>query len=168
MYLMNPGALKRVYDNELRTPVDQDAVTLPDVMNAVVNAAYTELDTKLDGATFTNRQPMISSLRRNLQSEAADRLIDLSIAAGPMPQPIQTLALQHLRNLNAKLDALLEKKGTGQLDDYTVAHLGDLNERIDRALETVNVTGNIQSTVSLDLSSLFGQPVPQPAPVPQE
>jgi hypothetical protein len=168
MYLLNPGALKRVYDNELRTPVDQDTVTLPEVMNSVVNAAYTELDTKLDGATFTNRQPMISSLRRNLQSEATDRLIDLSISAGSMPQPIQTLALQHLRNINAKLDTLLEKKGSGQLDDYTVAHLGDLNERIDRALETVNVTGNLQQTVQLDLGALFGQPASKPAPVPQE
>ncbi|MCI0364829.1 MAG: hypothetical protein L0219_13200, partial [Phycisphaerales bacterium] len=55
-----------------------------------------------------------------------------------MPRPIQTLSLLHLRKLNSKLDALLAKgAGSGQIDEYTLAHLADLNDRVDKALGAV-------------------------------
>ncbi|MCI0675252.1 MAG: zinc-dependent metalloprotease [Phycisphaerales bacterium] len=138
LYLMNPGTLGRVYDNELRTPVANDALTLPELIGAVVDAVYTELDVKLDGNTWTNRQPMVSSLRRNLQSDLTERLVDLALNPAGMPRPIQTLSLLHLRKLNSKLDALLAKgAGSGQIDEYTLAHLADLNDRVDKALGAV-------------------------------
>lgn len=139
LYIMNPGTLKRVYDNELRAAADEDVLTLPEVMQSVADAAYGELDTKLDGATFTNREPMISSLRRNLQSGLTDRLIDLALNPGPMPEPIQTLALLHLRQTNERLEKLLEKTKKGQLDDYSLAHLQDLQDRITKALNAVHI-----------------------------
>lgn len=140
--IMNPTTLRRVYDNEARLPADQDALTLPELLQKLFDTVYTELDpSQLDGKTWTPRNPMISSLRRNLQAEATDRLVYLSLETAGMPRPIRTLTTQHLRNLNTRLDALLAKAGTGQMDDYTIAHLTDLNDRVDRALNTVQVTG---------------------------
>jgi len=137
--LMNPSALTRVYDNELRTLAGEDAITLPELMGAVVDAVYSELDADLDGKTFVNRQPMISSLRRNLQNELTTRLIDLALNPWGMPQPIQTLALHHLRQISQRLDEVVAKAGKGQVDDYTVAHLEDQKDRIQKALNAVNI-----------------------------
>jgi hypothetical protein len=128
-----------VYDNELRTPAAEDAVTLPEVMTAITDAVFTELSTDLDGNTFTDRQPMISSLRRNLQSAMTNRLVALSSGTGRMPRPIRTLSLHHLRQVQGQIDKLLEKRDTGQIDSYTLAHLEDLQERIKKALDSVYV-----------------------------
>ena len=138
--LMNPTTLKRAYDNEVRTPADKDALTLAELMQTLNDAVYSEMDIELDGVTFTDRKPMISSLRRNLQSTMTDRLIFLADGDNAMPLPIRTLAMMHLRSLNSDLDALLAKQGGGQMDQYTLAHLQDLNERVDRALDVVQIT----------------------------
>jgi hypothetical protein len=139
--ILNPSTLIRVYDNELRTPADEDAVTLPELMQQVVNAAFEELDTELDGATFTDRAPMISSLRRNLQSSMTDRLIALASGDWSMPRPIRTLAASHLRRLDDRIGGVLEKGASGQVDSYTVAHLEDLRDRVTKALNRIYVSG---------------------------
>ena len=136
---MNPTTLRRVYDNEFRVPADQDALTLPEMLNAVTGAVYTELDTKLDGVTFTNRKPMISSLRRNLQSELTDRLIDVALGTRGLPRAIQTLAMSHLKRVNEKIESIMDRADTGQVDEYTLVHLEDLNERIGRALNAIQL-----------------------------
>jgi len=147
--IMNPTTLERVYDNEYRTPAEKDAVTLPEVIGAVVDAVYEEFDTVPDGKKFTNRNPMISSLRRNLQSEMTDRLITFATNGGNgLPRPIQTLSTMHLRNLNDKIEALMEKaEANGGIDHYTQAHLMDLDERIDQALDVIQVK-SIQPTTT--------------------
>ena len=137
--VMNPTTLSRVHDNEFRTPADQDAITLPEVMNTVCDDVFSELGTSLNGATYTNRKPMISSLRRNLQSNLLDRLVVLADGDGRLPRPIRTLALSELRQLESTLGGLLEKAGSGQVDDYTMAHLEDMAERVDRALSAIRV-----------------------------
>lgn len=147
--ILNPTVLKRVLDNEVRTPGDQDALTLPELLQKLDDAVFGELGTNLDGNTFTDRKPMISSLRRNLQSVATDRLIALAADDPYMPRAIRTLSTSHLRRLNAKLDALLAKKDSGQIDAYTLAHLEDLNDRVDRALNAIQTT-------SIERSSGFG------------
>jgi hypothetical protein len=124
----------------MRTPADQDALTLAELMQRLSDTIYVELDINLDGATFTDRKPMISSLRRNLQGQMTDRLIYLADGDNAMPQPIRTLAMMHLRLVNEDLDAMLAKKQGGQIDQYTLAHLEDLNDRIDRALNAVQIT----------------------------
>jgi hypothetical protein len=139
LYVMNPGTLSRVYDNELRIPADEDALTLPELMGAGVDAIFSELDAERGGERYTNRRPMISSLRRNLQSEMTDRLIDLAMDSARMPRPIQTLALAHLRDIHGRLGAILDGPDNGVVDDYTVVHLGDLEQRIDKALNAVYV-----------------------------
>ena len=66
--LMNPTTLRRVYDNEFRVPSDQDALTLPELLQTVNTAIWKELDQAPPEKPFTARKPMICSLRRNLHA----------------------------------------------------------------------------------------------------
>ena len=138
--LVNPTTLRRVFDNELRTPADQDALTMPEMMGMLMDEIFSELDGAADGS-WSNRQPAISSLRRNLQSTMVERLIALADGSWNLPRPIATLALRHLRVLDQQLVDLVGKDAdASNLDDYTVAHLEDLHNQIDMALNRMYVT----------------------------
>ena len=130
--LINPTKLRRVYDNELYIAADKDALTLPELMDTVSIAIWGELD-KTSGS-FTNRQPMVSSLRRNLQREHVERLIDLTIEPGSNAagKTISTLAMAKLRELDGRLESVLKKDG---IDAYTKAHLSEAKVRISKALD---------------------------------
>jgi hypothetical protein len=133
--IMNPTTLRRVYDNEVRTPADQDAVTLPELLDKVTAKVWSELDAKFEGEV-NERKPRISSLRRNLQREHVERLIDLTIPAvtpTSASKVICNLSMMQLRQLKAKVDAAL---GNQQgMDKYTVAHLTEIQHRLTKALD---------------------------------
>jgi len=135
--VLNPVTLRRVYDNEFRIPAEDDALTLPEVLETVSAAVWGELDGRVSNH-FTAREPMVSSLRRNLQSEHLDRLIDLTLPSGAVNgaagKPIADLAGHHLRQIHGKLDDTL-KKANSKIDPYTLAHLEEAKTRIERALE---------------------------------
>ena len=135
-WLMNPTTLRRVYDNELRLPHDQDALTLPELLNTINAAVWTEIDVECpDGRN--DRKPMISSLRRNLQREHMQRLVDLILDTGDdtaASKPISNLARMELRSLVDRIDKRLKKCGA-KMDAYSKAHLIETKERIARALE---------------------------------
>ncbi len=76
--VMNPTTLRRVFDNEQLVPADQDAVTLPELMDKLFNEVWSELNAKAEGEVSA-RKPRISSWRRNLQREHLERLIDLAM-----------------------------------------------------------------------------------------
>ncbi len=132
--LMNPTTLRRVLDNERLVPANDDALVLPELMDRLQAAIWTELDTKPEGAV-TPRKPRISSLRRNLQREHLDRLIDLAIAqsTNAAMKPITTLAAMQLKEIKRKIDNALEARAG--LDAYSVAHLTDAQSRIGKALD---------------------------------
>lgn len=133
--LMTPDNLRRVFDNEYLVPADEDALTLPEMLDSLTNSIWSELSGKANGK-YTNRKPMISSLRRNLQREHMQRLVDLSMGAGygAAYMPISNLATAHLRRLGAQMMRVLSKSD-GMLDDYTKAHLEECRLRIEKALE---------------------------------
>ncbi len=134
--LMNPTTLKRVYDNEFRIPEDQDSVTLPELLGDVSAKIWSELEDKSKG-NFTARKPMISSLRRNLQREHVERLIDLALPGGgssAASKAISMLAAENLRQI-VKLIEGAEASGADRYDQYTVAHLAQAKSRIQKALE---------------------------------
>ena len=137
--IMNPTTLRRVYDNEVRTPADQDAVTLPEMLDKVTAKVWAELDTKFEGEA-NNRKPRISSLRRNLQREHTERLIDLTIpAATPTSasKVICNLSLMQLRELKRKIDAALANQQG--MDTYTLAHLTEIQQRLTKALDATYI-----------------------------
>lgn len=134
--IMNPTTLRRVHDNEFRVPSDQDALTLPEMMDTTTQAIFSEI-AKAPRESHTDRKPMISSLRRNLQAEYVERLIDLRLMGGDNSEAgktIGSLATFHLRNLSDKIKPLIDGKA-GNVDTYSKAHLTELNARIEKALD---------------------------------
>ncbi|WP_407652565.1 zinc-dependent metalloprotease [Aporhodopirellula aestuarii] len=144
--LMNPTTLRRVYDNELRLPEDEDSLTLPELLNSVTTAVWSELEEACPEGR-NDRKPMISSLRRNLQREHLQRLVDLILEESPGTaaySPISNLARMELRTLAAGMESTL-KKCEGKMDAYTLAHLSESKERIKRALEAGYTYGSKQA-----------------------
>lgn len=132
--LLNPTRLRRVQDNELRVAPQADALTVPEILNAIRGAVWSELASAGDGA-YSERKPLVSSLRRNLQSEHVGRLIDLARGMnwpGASGRDLRKLARQELRLLHAEIEAA--SAAVEDLDRYSGAHLEDLSERIEKAL----------------------------------
>jgi hypothetical protein len=132
--LLNPTRLRRVLDNEARVAQGDDALTVPEMLSTIRDAAWSELDGANARGRFTAREPMISTTRRNLQREHINRLIDLSRGygwGGASGQVIATLAREELRELKSMIDGA----DAARVDPYTRAHLADASERISRALE---------------------------------
>jgi hypothetical protein len=143
--LMNPTTLRRVLDNELRLASDVDTLTLPEVLSTISTAAWTELEQECP-ADRNDRKPMISSLRRNLQREHIQRLMDLVLkdpSGTAAYKPIGTLARMQLRDLNAKIAKSLETCGD-KMDSYSIAHLTEAHERITQVLAASYTLGGGQ------------------------
>ncbi len=143
--LMNPTRLRRVYDNEFRISASDDALTLPELMKTVTDAVWTELENK-ETADSSDRKPLISSLRRNLQTEHLERLFDLAGEQGSATaamKPIANLASMTLKNLHERIGEVVG--GEGELDSYTRAHLMDASDRIQRWMDAQVVVRSAES-----------------------
>jgi hypothetical protein len=146
-WLMNPTTLRRVYDNELRLPADEEALTLPELLDKVSDAAWTEIHSECPD-NCSNRKPMISSLRRNLQQEHVQRLIDLILEKNDRTaafKPISDLARMHLVDLNRAIKSRL-KSCQKKMDAYSRAHLEEAMTRIDSALKASYTYGSPQAS----------------------
>ena len=91
--LMNPTKLRRVYDNEFRVPSSEDALTLPELMNTVTAAVWKELD-EWKSTESTDRKPLVSSMRRNLQTEHLERLFDLASEQNSSTTALKPIAIK--------------------------------------------------------------------------
>jgi hypothetical protein len=136
--LLNPTTVRRVFDNEFRVPSGDDAFTLPELFDTIGDAAWKELDKGPSGSSA--RKPYISSLRRNLQREYIDRMIDLSLPGGSfgeVAKPVSNLATKELRQLVDKITGIIGKEGkdSSGLDPYSYAHLSEAKIRIEKALD---------------------------------
>ncbi len=135
--LMYPTTLRRIYDNEFMVPADEDAITLPELLDTVADAVWSELDEK-PGKKYTAREPMISSLRRNLQREHMELLIDLSKSdyfGTAAYKPVATLVVAKLTQIRQyKIEHVLDTYSE-RLDPYTRAHLKDASMQIKKALD---------------------------------
>lgn len=132
--LMSPTTLRRVLDNEQMIPSDKDALVLPELMDGLQKEIWSELSKKPEGEV-TARKPRISSLRRNLQREHMERLIDLVItdSGNAAMKPISTLAMMQLRDLKRQIDGVVEARAS--LDSYSAAHLTEASARIAKAID---------------------------------
>lgn len=135
--LMNPTTLSRIYDNEFIIAPDQDALTLNELLSTVTDAVWEELSAEIT-RNYSVRNPMISSMRRNLQSEHLDRLIDLSMPGGMFgaaARPVSTLSRMTLKDINGKIEAKLGGGSASRIDPYTRAHLMEISSKITKALD---------------------------------
>ncbi|MGN6545986.1 MAG: zinc-dependent metalloprotease [Aureliella sp.] len=174
--LLNATTLRRVYDNESRVEADEDAFTLPELLDGVRDEIWSELELKAE-KQYTTRQPMISSLRRNLQREHMERMIDLTLpnnGSSAAYKAISNLAVRQLRDLKERIEQAL-KNNAKSMDPYTEAHLSEAAHRIDKALDADYVY-NQSSGLAGDFLFLFhgqegneaggAQPAPRPAETP--
>jgi hypothetical protein len=160
--LMNPTTLKRVYDNEFRIPADQDSLTLPELLNTVTAGVWTELEAKAEGE-YSARKPLISSLRRNLQREHLDRLIDLTMPGsgqGAAGRTISTLATEQLRQIVKKIEAA-QAASADKHDAYTTAHLSQAKDRITKALDADYILNPSRGSSGGGLRIIFGKETEQ-------
>ena len=130
--LINPQRLTWVMDNELRTPAGEDALTVPEILAAVREGVWAMPDAQ---GPFTERAPMLGQLERNLQNEHLNRMVSLATGmrwTGASGRTIQALAREELRAIRGLLP---EGDALAGVDAYSTAHLRDVRERIDRALE---------------------------------
>jgi hypothetical protein len=134
--LINPTRLRRIYDNEMRLAAHadpgMDAFTVAELLAMVHEEIWRELESP---------PASVSSLRRNLQREYVERMIDLTLPGGmtgAAAKPVASLAAHHLRRLHERIGLVIEVPG-GQLDTYTLAHLEDARHRIEKALDALYV-----------------------------
>ncbi len=131
--ILSPSRLQMVYDNEFLVPVTEDALTVAEIFDTLMNSIYADLG-NIDGE-WTNRNPMISSIDRNLQAEMASRLIDLTTGHVRMFRTVQNLALYHAQELHDRIARILD--GGVNIDTYTLTHLQDIHKRLGKALDAV-------------------------------
>ncbi len=130
--LLSSSTLERLYDAELKVPPDQDTFTTAELIERLTKAVFSEVETLKDGK-YTNRQPAISSLRRNLQRSYMKTLSSLAMSRNTAPQDCQTIAYAELSSLKNRIDKLLDSKI--KLDSYTQAHLQETTSRIEKVLD---------------------------------
>ena len=135
--MMYPTTLRRIYDNEFLVSADEDALTLPELLNTISDKIWSELEQQ-PAKKYTAREPMISSLRRNLQREHLELLIDLSRSnymGTAAYKPIANLVVEKLSQIKEnKIDPVLDASDEN-LDPYTKAHLKDAGMQIKKAME---------------------------------
>lgn len=129
-----PITLQRILDNEIKVKEGEDAYTLAEHMNMIVDSVFSEWGTAKEDGEYSNRAPLISSFRRNLQRVAITRLGYLISHGLGAPADARTLTRMHLTQLKTKADRLLKNKKV-KLDDYSRAHLMNTVAQIDTLLD---------------------------------
>ncbi|HEY9804281.1 MAG TPA: zinc-dependent metalloprotease [Leptolyngbyaceae cyanobacterium] len=123
--LLDNERLHRIQDIELKTPTQQ-ALTLPELFDTLQQGIWTEV--------LTTPQPKpISSIRRSLQREYLDVLLEMVLHNLDAPEDGRTIAWYELRQLQTAIDTQLRQLGK-QGDIYTLAHLQFSSDRITKAL----------------------------------
>ncbi|MFM7205606.1 MAG: zinc-dependent metalloprotease [Planctomycetaceae bacterium] len=130
--LLDPLTLDRIHDGELRVSSDQDAFTVAELLERLSAAVMAEVDA-IGPGDYTVRKPAIASLRRGLQRSYVSRLCGLVLGTAA-PADAQALAAARLREMSASIRRLLAREDV-RLDDYSRAHLADLDARITKALD---------------------------------
>jgi hypothetical protein len=123
--------LERILDNEFKTD-EEDAYTLAEHMSSIVDSLFSELKQNNE-AKYTNREPLISSFRRNLQRQALKRLGSIVSHGSGVPSDARNLTRMHLNEVKKNGTLLLKSKKV-TLDDYSKAHILESISVIDTIL----------------------------------
>ncbi|MGP1346968.1 MAG: zinc-dependent metalloprotease, partial [Phycisphaerales bacterium] len=139
MHLCTP----RLANQELRTEPGANALTVPELHRTLTDSIWSEFTREpTQGSAYTNLNPKVSALRRGLQREHANQLIDLAYRMEFMPATMlsaQLVAIDQLRTIRDRLAAWTNDgelaRSAGPLDDYTRIHITELLRMIDATLE---------------------------------
>jgi len=126
--------LYRIQDNEFKTEPGEDAYTLAEHLQLIMDGVFSEWSEKPAEKKYENRTPLISSFRRNLQRQAIRRMGSTVTQFSSAPSDARTLMRMHLQTLRSQAQALVDHKEL-TLDQYSRAHLLDSIARIDSILK---------------------------------
>ena len=107
-------------------------MTTAELIERLTKSIFSEVDEIKEGE-FSNRQPAVNSLRRNLQRVYLKQLSNVAMGNTAVPQDCQTIAFAELSALEARIENL--KKSNVNLDGYSRAHLTESASRIRKVLE---------------------------------
>jgi hypothetical protein len=125
--LLDSDRLNRLRDVELKTQPGQ-ALSMPELFDTLQTGIWTEV--------LTPEQPKsISSIRRSLQREHLNILLEMVLNTNDELEDGRTLAWYELGQLQKAIDTKLKQFGT-VLDTYTLAHLEFVGDRITKALNS--------------------------------
>ena len=123
--LLDSDRLNRLQDIELKTQPGE-ALSIPELFDTLQTGIWTEV--------LTPGEPKpISSIRRSLQREYLNILLEMMLGTNDTPEDGRTLAWYKLRQLQKAIDVRL-KQLSESLDVYTLAHLEASGDRIAKAL----------------------------------
>ncbi len=131
--LLSPTRLRRVDDNVVRLGPGADALTLAELLVAVRDEIWSEVSSATAGSWGPTR-PMISSLRRNLQREHLDRLVDLATGFSWPNATARSLEAQARTELET-IERIAERALDLAPEPASRAHLAEARARVARALE---------------------------------
>jgi len=123
--LLSFDRLDRLGDIELKSQPGQ-ALTLPELFDTLQIGIWTEV-LQPDGKLLS-----ISSLRRALQREYVNMLTGMVLRTKKVTEDARTLAWFKLGQLHSALSKTLSH--SRKLDEYTLAHLEETRDRINKAL----------------------------------
>jgi hypothetical protein len=124
--MLDPPALVRIRDAELRATAGQPTLGLPELFASLADAIWAE--------TAPKAVRNIGSVRRDVQRLHLNAMVRMVVAPAPgTPEDARTIARMTLSDLGVRLDRALQHRT--DLDDYTRAHLLDSRERIEQALD---------------------------------
>ncbi|MEH2123797.1 zinc-dependent metalloprotease [Nostoc sp.] len=123
--LLASDRLNRLQDIELKT-LPGEALSMPELFDTLQTGIWTEV--------FAPGEPKpISSIRRSLQREHLNILLQMMLGTTSTPEDGRTLAWYELRQLQKAINVKLKQLGES-LDIYTLAHLEASGDRITKAL----------------------------------
>jgi hypothetical protein len=121
--LLDYDRLARLRDGELKAP--EQTLTIPELLNTLQSAIWTEV-------LHPEKNLSVSSLRRGLQREYMNTLIDLVLRREQAPEDARTVARYQLKQLGEAIDRALRR--VDEQDVYTLAHLEEARDRIAKAI----------------------------------
>lgn len=123
--LTHPFRLSRIRDAELKFGAD-NVVTIPQLFSSLTEAVWSE--------AWTAPGRNIAPQRRDLQRAYIDRMTEIVVRPSDrMPADARSVARVRLRDLHERISRRLTPPFN--FDEYTYAHLSEMIERIERALE---------------------------------
>lgn len=164
--LLSTLTLTRLQDGEVKVPANEDAYTLAEHLKSLNEAVFSEVAAPPAGE-FNNRNPYISSYRRNLQRSTLKRLAELILKDNGQPEDVRVLLRMYLGETAQKIDATLAK-GDLKLDDYTKAHLTDTRLRIKQTLEAESEEFGKPAVTIIGGSRIRSEAEPQKRPKLEE
>ena len=136
--LTSPQVLQRVYDAELKSKAE-DKFTAAELITRVKQMIWGNLTTSGD-QKFTDAKPMTSSLRRNLQRQYVQYMLNIaeSKPGALVSADLQSMASYSMEELSDNIGKLLAQ-ANGQIDFATKAHLSQTKSQIDRTLNAPHI-----------------------------